>query len=52
MAMATLQQHTTAATMDMSWMVYTLGDASMMVHGLERLQNAVREIEVSFIATD
>ena len=52
MAMVAPQQPTTAATMDMSWMAHTLGDASMMVHGMERLQNAVREIEVSFIATD
>ena len=35
--------------MDMSWMVRTLGNASMMVLGMEKLQNAVRQGEVSVV---
>ena len=42
MAMVTPQQPTTAATMDMSWMAHTLGNVSMMVHGMERPHNAAR----------
>ena len=40
-AMVPLQQPTTAATMGMSWMVHTPGNASTTVVGMERLQNAV-----------
>ena len=40
--MATPQQPTTGATMDMSWMDHTLGNASMMVVGMERLPNAAQ----------
>ena len=42
-----LQQHTTAVIMDMTWMAHTQENASMMVHGTERLQNAVQQREVS-----
>ena len=35
--------------MDMTWMVHTLGNASMMVLGMERLQNAAHQREVSTI---
>ena len=49
LAIPTLQQPTTPAIMDMSWMVHTLGNASMMVLGMERLQYAVHQREVSTI---
>ena len=42
MAMATPQQPTTPATMDMSWMAHTPDNANMTVLGMERLQNAVK----------
>ena len=44
--MATHQQPTTPVITDMSWMEHTLGNASMMVLGMERLQNAVKQREV------
>ena len=40
--MGTPQQPTTGATMDMSYMAHTPGNASMMVAGTERLQNAAQ----------
>jgi hypothetical protein len=35
--------------MDMTWMAHTLGNASMMALGMERLQNAAQQREVSMI---
>ena len=35
--------------MDTSCMAQTLGNVSMMVHGLERLQNAARQREVNIV---
>ena len=43
----THQQPTTPAIMDMTWTVHTPGNASMMVDGVERLQNAAHQGEVS-----
>jgi hypothetical protein len=33
--------------MDMSWMVHTLGNVSMIVLGTEKLQNAAQQREVT-----
>ena len=44
--MGTPQQPTIGVTMDMIYMAHTPGSASMMVHGMEMLQNAVRQSQV------
>ena len=41
------QQHITAVIMDMTWMAHTRENVSMMELGMERLQNAVQQREVS-----
>ena len=46
LANLTLQELTTAVIMGMSWMEHTQENASMMVLGMERLQNAVGQGEV------
>ena len=43
----TFQELTTAVIMDMSWLVRTQENASMMVLGTEKLRNAVQQREVS-----
>ena len=48
MAIVVTQQLTTAVTMDTSWMAHTLGNASKMVLGMEKFQNAVRQREVRY----
>ena len=47
LATPTPQELTIAVIMDTNWMVHTLGNASMMVPGMEKLQNAGQEREVS-----
>ena len=47
--MATPQQLTTAVTMDMSWMAHTPGNVSMTVLGLEKLQYAAQQREVTIM---
>ena len=44
--MGTPQQPTTLVIMDMSCMAHTQENANMTVHGMEMLQNAVRQREV------
>ena len=46
-ATPTSQELTTAVITDMSWLVHTQENASMTVLGMEKLQNAVQQREVS-----
>ena len=49
LATPTSQELTTAVITDMSWLVHIQENASMMVLGMEKLQNAVQQGEVSMM---